>query len=64
MKVESVREIDVDDLIVALDAKIANEDKDARIKKYEAKVNKALLKDIVDVLRHYRKQELANGTGE
>ena len=60
MKVESIREIDVDDLIVALEAKITGEDKELKTRKYEAKVNKALLKDIVDVLKHYRKLETEN----
>lgn len=58
MKVESVREIDVDTLITELETKINKVDNDVKFKKYETKVNKQLLIDAVDVIRHYRGLEI------
>lgn len=59
MRVESVREIDVDRVISELDTKANMKQEDKKIKGrfYEVVVNKQLLIDACDALRHYRKQE-------
>ena len=60
MRVESVRELDIDRLISELDAKANTKQEDKKIKGrfYEVVVNKQLLIDACDALRHYRKQEI------
>ena len=59
MRVESVRDIDVDRVISELDTKANTKQEDKKIKGrfYEVVVNKQLLIDACDALRHYRKQE-------
>jgi len=59
MRVESIREIDVDRLISELDTKANTKQEDKKIKGrfYEVVVNKQLLIDACDALRHYRKKE-------
>lgn len=60
MIVQSVRNIDVDHIIKELDAKanIKQEDKKIKGRFYEVVVNKQLLIDACDALRHYRKAEV------
>ena len=62
MRVESVRELDIDRLISELDSKANTKQEDKKIKGrfYEVVVNKQLLIDACDALRHYRKQETEN----
>ena len=62
MRVESVREIDVDRVISELDTKANMKQEDKKIKGrfYEVVVNKQLLIDACDALRHYRKRETEN----
>ena len=59
MIVQSTRNIDVDRLISELDTKANTKQEDKKIKGrfYEVVVNKQLLIDACDVLRHYRNQE-------
>ena len=59
MRVESVRDLDVDRLISELDTKANTKQEDKKIKGrfYEVVVNKQLLIDACDALRHYRKKE-------
>lgn len=59
MKVESIREIDVARLISELDAKVnaKQDDKKNRGRFYEVIVNRQLLIDACDALRHYYKNE-------
>ena len=66
MRVESVREIDVDRVISELDTKANMKQEDKKIKGrfYEVVVNKQLLIDACDALRHYRKRETANAVVE
>ena len=66
MRVESVREIDVDRVISELDTKANMKQEDKKIKGrfYEVVVNKQLLIDACDALRHYRKRETENATAE
>jgi len=61
MRVESIREIDIDRLVSELDAKanMKQEDKKVKGRFYEVVVNKQLLIDACDALRHYRKNELS-----
>ena len=60
MRVESVRELDIDRLISERDAKANTKQEDKKIKGrfYEVVVNKQLLIDACDALRHYRKAEV------
>ena len=60
MIVQSVRNIDVDHIIKELDAKANMKQEDKKIKGrfYEVVVNKQLLIDACDALRHYRNSEL------
>ena len=62
MRVESVRELDIDRLISELDTKANTKQEDKKIKGrfYEVVVNKQLLIDACDALRHYRKCETEN----
>lgn len=62
MRVESIREIDIDRLIQELDTKANTKPEDKKIKGrfYEVVVNKQLLIDACDALRHYRKRETEN----
>lgn len=62
MRVESIRDIDVDRLIQELDTKANTKQEDKKIKGrfYEVVVNKQLLIDACDALRHYRKRETEN----
>ncbi len=62
MRVESVRELDIDRLIQELDTKANTKQEDKKIKGrfYEVVVNKQLLIDACDALRHYRKLETVN----
>ena len=62
MRVESVRELDIDRLINELDTKANTKQEDKKIKGrfYEVVVNKQLLIDACDALRHYRKRETEN----
>ena len=66
MRVESIREIDVDRVISELDTKANMKQEDKKIKGrfYEVVVNKQLLIDACDALRHYRKRETENATAE
>jgi len=66
MRVESVREIDVDRVISELDTKANMKQEDKKIKGrfYEVVVNKQLLIDACDALRHYRKRETENAVVE
>jgi len=66
MRVESVREIDVDRVISELDTKANMKQEDKKIKGrfYEVVVNKQLLIDACDALRHYRKRETENAIVE
>ena len=66
MRVESVRELDIDRLISELDTKANTKQDDKKIKGrfYEVVVNKQLLIDACDALRHYRKRETENTTVE
>lgn len=66
MRVESVREIDIDRLIQELDTKANTKPEDKKIKGrfYEVVVNKQLLIDACDALRHYRKQEITTNNME
>ena len=59
MRVESVRELDIDRLINELDTKATTKQEDKKVKGrfYEVVVNRQLLIDACDALRHYRKQE-------
>lgn len=60
IEVESIRSIDVDRLISELHTKANMKQEDKKIKGrfYEVVVNKQLLIDACDALRHYRKQEI------
>lgn len=62
MRVESIRDIDVDRVISELDTKANMKQEDKKIKGrfYEVVVNKQLLIDACDALRHYRKRETEN----
>ena len=64
MRVESVRELDVDRLISELDTKANTKQEDKKVKGrfYEVVVNKQLLIDACDALRHYRKLETESVT--
>ena len=64
MKVESIREIDVARLISELDAKanLKQEDKKNKGRFYEVIVNRQLLIDACDALRHYYKNETEQNT--
>lgn len=66
MRVESIRDIDVDRLISELDSKANTKQEDKKIKGrfYEVVVNKQLLIDACDALRHYRKRETENAVVE
>ena len=66
MRVESIRDIDVDRVISELDTKANMKQEDKKIKGrfYEVVVNKQLLIDACDALRHYRKRETENATVE
>ena len=66
MRVESVRELDIDRLISELDSKANTKQEDKKIKGrfYEVVVNKQLLIDACDALRHYRKQEITTNNME
>ena len=66
MRVESIREIDVDRVISELDTKANMKQEDKKIKGrfYEVVVNKQLLIDACDALRHYRKRETENAVVE
>ena len=66
MRVESVRELDIDRLISELDSKANTKQEDKKIKGrfYEVVVNKQLLIDACDALRHYRKRETENAVVE
>ena len=66
MRVESVREIDVDRVISELDTKANMKQEDKKIKGrfYEVVVNKQLLIDACDALRQYRKQEITTNNME
>ena len=66
MRVESIREIDIDRLIQELDTKANTKPEDKKIKGrfYEVVVNKQLLIDACDALRHYRKRETENAVVE
>ena len=66
MRVESVRELDIDRLIQELDTKANTKQEDKKIKGrfYEVVVNRQLLIDACDALKHYRKQEMANNSNE
>lgn len=61
MKVESVRELDIDRLINELDVKAnakPDDKKGVKGRFYEVVVNKQLLIDAADALRHYHKNEV------
>ena len=62
MRVQSIREIDVARLISELDAKANQKQEDKKIKGrfYEVVVNKQLLIDACDALRHYYNNEVAS----
>ena len=66
MRVESTRDIDVARLISELDAKANMKQEDKKIKGrfYEVVVNKQLLIDACDALRHYYKRETENAVAE
>lgn len=66
MRVESTRDIDVARLISELDTKANMKQEDKKIKGrfYEVVVNKQLLIDACDALRHYYKQEITTNTME
>ena len=66
MRVESVRELDIDRLISELDTKANTKQEDKKIKGrfYEVVVNRQLLIDACDALRHYRKQEITTNNME
>ena len=66
IEVESVRSIDVDRLISELHTKAntKQEDKKVKGKFYEVVVNRQLLVDACDALKHYRKQEVNTDTSE
>ena len=66
MRVESVRELDVDRLISELDTKANTKQEDKKIKGrfYEVVVNRQLLIDACDALKHYRKRETENVVNE
>ena len=66
IEVESVRSIDVDRLISELNTKANMKQEDKKIKGrfYEVVVNKQLLIDACDALRHYRKRETENAVVE
>jgi len=66
IEVESVRSIDVDRLISELNTKANMKQEDKKIKGrfYEVVVNKQLLIDACDALRHYRKRETENDVVE
>lgn len=66
MRVESIREIDIDRLVQELDTKANTKPEDKKIKGrfYEVVVNKQLLIDACDALRHYRKRETENAVVE
>ena len=62
MRVESVRELDVDRIIDELYTKANTKQEDKKVKGrfYEVVVNRQLLIDACDALRHYRKRETDN----
>ena len=66
MRVESIREIDIPRLISELDTKANTKQEDKKIKGrfYEVVVNKQLLIDACDALRHYYKQEQDKAVSE
>lgn len=66
MRVESTRDIDVARLISELDTKANMKQEDKKIKGrfYEVVVNKQLLIDACDALRHYYKRETENAVTE
>lgn len=66
MRVESTRDIDVARLISELDTKANMKQEDKKIKGrfYEVVVNKQLLIDACDALRHYYKQEVTSNNME
>lgn len=60
MKIESIREVNIDRLISELEAKANAKPDDKRGAKgrfYDVVVNKQLLIDAADALRHYHKNE-------
>lgn len=66
MRVESTRDIDIARLISELDTKANMKQEDKKIKGrfYEVVVNKQLLIDACDALRHYYKRETENAVIE
>ena len=62
MRVESVRELDVDRIVDELYTKANTKQEDKKVKGrfYEVVVNRQLLIDACDALRHYRKRETEN----
>ena len=62
MRVQSTREIDVARLISELDTKANQKQEDKKIKGrfYEVVVNKQLLIDACDALRHYYNKEVTS----
>ena len=66
MRVESVRELDVDRIIDELYTKANTKQEDKKVKGrfYEVVVNRQLLIDACDALRHYRKRETDNAVVE
>ena len=62
MVVQSTRDINVDRLISELESKVNKKQEDKRVngKFYEVVVNKQLLIDACDALRHYRNLETSN----
>ena len=64
MRVESIREIDVARLISELDTKANTKQEDKKVKGrfYEVVVNRQLLIDACDALRHYYNKETENKT--